>query len=162
VKNKILVAVDGSETSTKGVEYVGDIFGECEKEVDITLYHVLEVPPMFLEHGGTVESAKEMQEQVEAWQGRETDRVEKEIFDPAMRILKEKSNGKEGMRIQAKLADVAYPEVALVIIEEVKEGGYDTLVLGRRGLSMLKEFIFGSLTYKLVHHIHGCTIWIVE
>lgn len=155
MKPKILVALDGSETSMKAVEYVGDVFSGCEKEVDVTLYHVLEVPPMLLEHGGNVKSRKEMQEEVEQWQGRETDRVEMEIFAPAERILQEKRNGRDGMRIHTKLADVAYPDVGLVIIEEVKEGGYDTLVLGRRGLSMLKEFIFGSLTSKVIHHSRG-------
>jgi nucleotide-binding universal stress UspA family protein len=47
-------------------------------------------------------------------------------------------------------------------MNEVKEGGYDTLVLGRRGRSMLKEFMFGGVTSKVIHHIKDCAIWIIE
>jgi nucleotide-binding universal stress UspA family protein len=162
MKRKILVAVDGSDASMRAVEYVADVFAGCEKEVDITVYHVLEVPPMLLEHGGSPESAREMQEEAEEWRKRETERVEKEILAPALRVLKEKTGGGDKIRIDTKLADVAYPDVALVIIEHAQEGGYDTVVFGRRGRSRLNAFIFGSVTSKVIHHIQGRTIWVVE
>jgi len=49
-KPKVLLAIDGSETSKKAVEYVGEILRGCQG-CQITLYHVVEIPPMHLEHG---------------------------------------------------------------------------------------------------------------
>ena len=48
------------------------------------------------------------------------------------------------------------------IIEAIDRKKYDVVVIGRRGASMLKEFIYGSVAWKVAHHLHGCVIWIVE
>ena len=161
MKPKILVAVDGSETSVRAVEYVGEIVRGCEG-IDITLYYVLEIPPVFLEYGGTEASWKEMQKGRETWEKEKRGKIEAEIFTPAKQILKGKGIREDVVKIQTKLAEDAHADVALAILQEVKEGGYGTVVLGKRGISMLKEFMFGSVASKVVHHIEGCTIWIVE
>ena len=161
MKPKILVAVDGSENSSRAVEYVGEIIRGCEG-IDITLYHVFEIPPMFLEYVGAGESWKEVQEGRKKWENEKRDQIERQIFAPARQILKEKGIREDVIEIQTKLAEDAHPDVALAIIQEVKEGGYGTVVLGKRGITMLKEFMFGSVASKVVHHIEGCTIWIVE
>jgi nucleotide-binding universal stress UspA family protein len=44
----------------------------------------------------------------------------------------------------------------------VKNGGYKTVVMGRRGRSALKEFLLGSVSSKVVHHVEDCAVWIVE
>ena len=160
MKPKILVAVDGSETSTRAVEYVGEIVRGCEG-IDITLYHVLEVSPLFVEHGGGEASWKQLQEEREEWEKGKREQIEREIFAPAKQMLKEKGIREDVIEIQTKLAEDAHPDVALAIIQEVKEGGYGTVVLGKRGITMLKEFMFGSVASKVVHHIDECAIWIV-
>lgn len=160
MRRKILLAVDGSETSKRAVEYVGEIL--CDSGgIDITLYHVLEIPPMLLEHGGSKESLKELEKELKEWERRKKEQVEKEVFAPARRTLREKGICAGADTIQTKLTEDAHP-VALAIIREIKQGGYDTVVLGRQGTTMLKEFVFGSVACKVVHHITGCAIWIVE
>lgn len=158
---KILLAVDGSDTSNRAVEYVGDMISGC-KGIDLTIYHVLQMPPMLLESGGTEESREQLLEETEKWEHEKRVQVEREIFAPARRVLKNKGVREGFTTVRTKLAEDAHPDVALDIIEEAKRGGYDTVVLGKRGISMLRDFMFGSVACKVIHHIEGCTIWIVE
>jgi nucleotide-binding universal stress UspA family protein len=39
---------------------------------------------------------------------------------------------------------------------------YDTIVVGRMGMSRSEEFLFGSISSKIVTHGRNCTVWIVE
>jgi len=165
MRHKILIALDGSENAMQAVAYAGDVTCAC-KEFEITLYHVFETPPMFMEHGGTETPAEEKnrQEQLhidrKKWVEMRRDWVEKEIFEPARQILKEKGVREDTTPVHTK-ADLK-PDVAWSIVQEVEQDGYDTVVLGRRGVSMLREFMFGSVTSKVIHHIKGCAIWVVE
>jgi len=43
----------------------------------------------------------------------------------------------------------------------VKEGGFGTVALGRRGVSKAEEFLFGSVSSKIIHSVKGCTVWVV-
>ena len=47
------------------------------------------------------------------------------------------------------------------IIREVRQGGYGTLVVGRRETSREEEFLFGSVSNRLLHDLRNCTIWVV-
>jgi nucleotide-binding universal stress UspA family protein len=38
----------------------------------------------------------------------------------------------------------------------------DTLVVGRKGLSLQEEFLFGSVSVKIVRTIRHETVWVVE
>jgi nucleotide-binding universal stress UspA family protein len=35
-------------------------------------------------------------------------------------------------------------------------------VVGRQGLSRSEEFLFGSVSSKIVNHARNCTVWVVE
>lgn len=48
------------------------------------------------------------------------------------------------------------------ILEEAKKGDYGTIVLGRRGISMLKEFFMGSVTNKVLQASYSFCVWIVQ
>ena len=48
------------------------------------------------------------------------------------------------------------------ILKEARNKGYGTIVLGRHGESMAKEFMFGSVTNKILHHSPGLAVWIVQ
>jgi len=51
--------------------------------------------------------------------------------------------------------------IARDIVAEA-ESGYDTLVMGRRGLSGIKEFVMGSVSQKVLHSIKDVSIVIVS
>ena len=155
---KILLAVDGSEQSGKAVEYVGKTLCSC-RDTEITIFHVLETPYLALADAGHVLETRMDFAQLTA---ENLEQAEKEILQRAERILMDR-NGPEGRaKIRTKLEAEGSRNVARTIIREVNTGGYDTVVLGRRGMSVVKEFMFGGVSSKVVHHIVDCTVWIVE
>ena len=52
--------------------------------------------------------------------------------------------------------------VAELILHERQSGGYGTIVVGRRGMSKKEEFLFGSVSNKIVREARDCTVWVVE
>ena len=81
------------------------------------------------------------------------------IFDEAVGTLLGHGIGPE--QIQKKsISDST--DVAESILEEARDGGYQTLVLGRCGLTASKRFLMGSVTAKIVNHGAGLAICIVE
>lgn len=170
MKPRILLAVDGSETSLKAVKHVGEILCggvACE----ITLFHVLLAPPMFLEHVRAEDAdtntrlGESLEERRHEWVENSRARVDEEIFTPAKQILAENGVRGNGATIRTRLIADGRSDVALAICREVKEGDYDAVVLGRRGRSSLSEFLFGCVAHKVLHNIGGCrdrAIWVVE
>jgi nucleotide-binding universal stress UspA family protein len=51
--------------------------------------------------------------------------------------------------------------VAGDILKEAAEG-YDTIVMGRRGLSGIKEFLLGSVSQKVIHGSKNISLVLVE
>lgn len=155
---KVLIAMDESENSMKAVKYVADTVNP--KAVEITLFSVLpEVPgtglekepslhPVFaskmLELKGLTEEKRKMIESVTA---------------SARKILEEAgiSGDRINIKLQAKKVGIARD-----IILEAQAGNYDTIVVGRRGVSAIKEFMFGSVSNKVVNFARNCTVWVVD
>ena len=51
--------------------------------------------------------------------------------------------------------------IARDIINEASSG-YDTVVLGRRGLSGIKEFLLGSISQKVLHSTKNVSVLLVD
>ncbi|MDP3427335.1 MAG: universal stress protein, partial [Humidesulfovibrio sp.] len=56
----------------------------------------------------------------------------------------------------------AEPSIAQTILDVQQEGGFGTLVVGRRGLTNSEVFLFGSVSSKLVHNAKNCAVWVVQ
>ena len=54
------------------------------------------------------------------------------------------------------------PSLSECILLEQNETQYSTIVVGRQGLSRSEEFLFGSISSKIVNHARNCTVWVVE
>lgn len=52
--------------------------------------------------------------------------------------------------------------MAECILAEWDETQYSTIVVGRQRLSRSEEFLFKSISGKIVNHARGCTVWVVE
>lgn len=52
--------------------------------------------------------------------------------------------------------------IAHDILTEALANGCDTIVVGRRGFSKVKEVIMGSVSNDLIHKASGLTVWVVE
>jgi nucleotide-binding universal stress UspA family protein len=51
--------------------------------------------------------------------------------------------------------------VSRAILSKLQEGGYGTLVLGRKGATSAREFRIGSVTMRTVTEAQHCAIWVV-
>ena len=134
---KVLVAFDGSEGSMRSVDYVGNTLGGSD--LDVTLLHVVrEGDTLFM---------KEARERMDP------------IFEVAKSHLK--SCGFDGKQISTKvLTDV--PSRAGGIVETANEGGYGTIVVGRRGLSKVREFFMGRVSNKVMQLAKEEAVWVVS
>ncbi|HUU40909.1 MAG TPA: universal stress protein, partial [Desulfatiglandales bacterium] len=58
----------------------------------------------------------------------------------------------------------AHPKKIGVARDIIKEAnsGYDAIVLGRRGISGVKEFILGSVSQKVLHMARGVSVILVD
>ncbi len=158
--NKILIAIDGSQCSRRAVEYIGRQFSG-NHDLRITLLHVLPYPPAPFWDEGHMLSDEEKSARdhvIEKWLINQRAKLEP-LFKETADALLEKGIGPEQIE-KKSISDSS--DVAESILEEVRDGGYQTLVLGRCGLSASKRFLMGSVTTKIVNHGSGMAICIVE
>ncbi len=52
--------------------------------------------------------------------------------------------------------------IARDILKEAERGQYDTIVIGRRGLSCIKQFLFGSVSLKVAHLAKNVAVIVVD
>jgi len=53
-------------------------------------------------------------------------------------------------------------DIASDILAEAREGDYDFIVVGRRGLTGIKHFMFGSVSSKVINHAEKLSVIVVD
>ena len=145
---KILVAVDGSETSERAVRYVSNI-APLIAEVQICLLHVYpEPPPDYYVNGGRLDAYR-----------RRRDKVAKMILKEAAIVLEQAGVAPEHVTTRYCMAEGR--TISQVVLEVQAEGEFGTVVAGKRGVSKAEEFLFGSISNALARHSKHFTSWIV-
>jgi len=51
--------------------------------------------------------------------------------------------------------------IALEILRLAEEDDFGTVVVGRRGVTRQEEFLFGSVSTKIIHAAKGLAVWVV-
>ena len=153
---KILVAIDDSENAMRAVEFITKSFTPDHR---ITLFSVfldtaticdMENPsltPYFMAQKGAfclVEDQK------------------RTLINEALQKAKELliKAGFEEEHIDIKM-ETKKKGVARGIIDEAGSG-YDAIVMGRRGLSGIKEFFLGSISQKVLQSAEGVSVLLVD
>ncbi len=145
---RILIALDPSENAMRAVEYVAQMLGG-QKEIFIELFHVVKEPPADLfPDEGERQKAKEAHEKAML-----------KVFEKAKDRLEAAGIPREEVIVKVR---PTRESVARVILEEQTSGRFGTVVVGRRGVSKAEEFLFGSVSNKVVHYAKGCAVWVVE
>ena len=148
--NKMLLAVDASENSRKAVDYVGTFASGTE--VELTLYYVVRSFGL-----GFLEDFSMREEDIEDFVEEAESNVQCMFRSYRKRLEKA---GVEPARISTKHTLQSHSR-ADDIVRQAKKGGYGTIVLGRRGLSKVREFLMGRVTNKVLDRAEGFALWIV-
>jgi nucleotide-binding universal stress UspA family protein len=154
MKAKILLALDGSEPSIKAARYVANLLGN-QPEVAVTVFHVHSPHlPSLMDVEGYENLSEPPQEELEEAKAL----AESQIFAPTREMLEQAGFSQTHIHTEFAVGH----DVAHEILEVCKAGNYDTVVMGKRGLSRIRTFLTGSVTEKVVRHASGRTVWVVE
>lgn len=158
---KILLAVDASENAMRAVEYVGHLAGGGI-DFSIRLLCIERLPPrdLFPDEAGWEEACK-------------ATRIElRQFLDQARHRLLELGVSEDDVGEQY-VTSCASPfesgqqscsrgtSVAQEIMDTADRDDFGTVVVGRRGVSKAEEFLFGSVSNKIIHSARNCTVWVV-
>lgn len=134
---KILVAVDGSTTADKGLEYA--IYLAKKFEFSLTIMHVMNLPSIpYSIPGDAFNQAIPSTEELKTRLKSEGDGV----------LLKRKEEAL-GKNVQAKTL-LIFGDPAEEILKASEE--FDLIVLGSRGQGRLRSLLIGSVSNKIIHY----------
>lgn len=152
MEKTVLVAVDGSVSSSNSLDYLAKLFGS-----DSTLaIHLLSVVSaggggkdwMFdVDPHRTPSAASEKQAQL----------ARRHLKEAEERLVR---NGIARERIEARVKIAS--GISAAIREEAKRGNHDSVLIGRRGLGAMGTMFFGSTSGDLIEKCHGIPLWIVD
>lgn len=156
MERKILIAIDDSENAMRGVEFVAESFGPTHS---VTLFSVVLDTPAICDLNSPGLTPYFMSQKAAFC---ELEDQQKDLMTKAIREAREflLKSGFEEENITVKI-EGKNKGVARGIIDEANSG-YDLIVLGRRGLSGIKEFFLGSISQKVLQSAKGVSILIVD
>lgn len=142
---KILVPTDGSAKADLAVQEGVRLAKALNAEM-VAFHVVPEIPAILTPYAARIgDSVRGIVEELEA---------------SGAEVLKnvEKNYGEEGFNLQTK---IAHGDAAAQICSEAREGRYDLIVIGSRGLGEIKGFLLGSVSSRVVRHA-GCSVLIIR
>jgi nucleotide-binding universal stress UspA family protein len=142
-RKRILLIVDGSEQAFEVVKYASKFFNPDETEV--VLFHVMDqVPDAFWDWEKDPLVPHHL-EYMQAWEGQKKKKVEA-FMSKAREVLMDAGFPRDGIEasIQRRKEGIARD----IIVES--SGGYNALLLGRKGQSTLEDQLMGSVANKLL------------
>lgn len=160
----VLIAIDGSDASKKAVSFVGRTLGRsATKDVAVTLFHVVEsLPDFVLSRTSSDDAFRQVAHEWFEANRREGETLlvrQKEVLVDAgipADAVQTKVEIKEG------LPEARQVLAALSIIDEMQQGTYDVVCLGRRGGSVSGGSFPGSVAEKVLREARGKAVWVVD
>ena len=153
---KILVGFDDSENAIRAVEFITQTFSPDNR---VTLFSVLQDTAALCDMNSPELTPyfKEQQQSFCTLEEKKKGLVE-EALEKAKAMLTEAgfSSGNIKTKVNAKSKGVARD-----IVDEANRG-YDLVVLGRRGVSGVREFFFGSVSNKVIQAAKDVSILVVN
>jgi nucleotide-binding universal stress UspA family protein len=151
---RILVALDGSEQSFEAVRYVIQVFPP--NRMQVVLFHVLtKVPESFWD----IEKNSAFRHQlapVAAW-AMQQERAMQEFMERSQQLFVDRGVPQKAVQVKIRDREVG---IARDIAREAQKD-YDAVVVGRWGMSKIKDFVWGSIANKLVGHLVQSPLWVV-
>ncbi|MGD8371272.1 MAG: universal stress protein [Syntrophobacterales bacterium] len=141
--DKILVAMDTSEEAAKVLDFAGTMMDITDCEV--TLFHVIRGLESW-----TADAGEKLQN---------AEKAATTLLEEAVGRLERAGLNRE--RISTKIRSGAASR-AEAIVEEARNSGCGTIVMGRRGLSRVKEFFMGRVSKKVLQLAKWTAVWVVS
>ena len=154
--NKILVAFDDSENAMRAVEYISNFFATNTK---ITLLNIAQDTASLCDMNSPALTPYFKSQQTSFCNLEEK---KKSLVDNALQNAKKKlmATGFLDQNITIKVKSKK-KGVARDIVKEA-QSGYNTIVLGRRGQTGIKDFILGSVSQKVFHLAKELSVLVVN
>jgi len=146
---KVLLAVDASENSRRAVSYVSQMLGGLEAFY-VILLHLFNPPE---------EDYFSCQSDQEKWMQQYRLKIDS-LLEEYRRILVQEGLDPKAISLRTTLC--YRPSIAECILKEQRRLDCSTIVVGRKGVSRSEEFLFGSVSSRIVSHARNCTVWVVE
>jgi nucleotide-binding universal stress UspA family protein len=152
---KILVPLDGSENSAKALEKAVQIAKRFGGKMTLLHAYVASVQPVMMPEPTGLSSPM-----VPVLTAAEISRVVDAARNAGKRILEdgEAKALSEDVHVEKLLVE---GHAVQEIVKTAKEGKYDLIVIGARGMSRIKELFLGSVTDGVVHHAL-CPVLVVK
>ena len=156
MEKKILLAIDDSKNARRAVEFVANFFTPDNK---ITLFNVVpdtaalcamnspELTPYFISQQSTFCLLEEKKK-----------KLVDEAMQKAKRILLDAKFEENNITIKSEIKKSGF---ARDILKEAKSG-YNVVVMGKRGLSSIKEFLLGSVSHKVFNTAKDISVLVVD
>jgi nucleotide-binding universal stress UspA family protein len=148
----VLIGLDGSDNALAAVDHAA--FMLSGTDCHVTLFHTMRHLRRFV----PLEVIEEAPELEQLWKHKAG-----QLIGPHVKQAKEMllETGFTGEQITTKLVD-GTRSAAKDILDEARSNGHGTIVLGRHGTSMVKEFFMGSVVRKVLDNCHGLAVWVVH
>lgn len=154
---KVLVAVDESKNSMKAVKYVANGIQPTGK---VTLFSVLpdSTAACGLDSPALTPLFNRNRKAFCAIEDTKKDHV-KEFMEKAEAVLVKAGFPSKNVTVKIRKKKAG---IARDVLKEAQAGKYDTLVIGRRGLSAVREFLFGSVSSKVIQLAKKVSVIVVD
>lgn len=151
--NRILVALDGSEDSFRAVDHVGFIASR-HPELDIILCHV----SASLARACPLQMDEELRRLEAELIAEEKERCLETFFLQAIQMLTEAGVPRDRVTVHFKSRGL---EVAGAILDDARQTGCNTVVIGRKGVSKAKDMLLGSITSRVIQGAKNLAVWVI-
>lgn len=146
---RVLIAVDGSDNANRAVDFVGETLGRLDYTVGLVSVIRRSAPQFKDATADTVagQYLQDMEPKVAKILNQAKDRLVAAGF-PSIDVTTEIVKGVESR--------------AAAIVDAAERGDFDTIVLGRRGLSRVQQFFTGRVSTKVLQIGRKHHVWIVN
>ena len=155
MQKKIAIATDGSHVSKETLSYAAMLYNRIP-EMRFVLLHIQPAVSLYLvEEAERKAAARRTLEKITGAQRRAAlQTLEAQIERlTAMGVAGEHIEHKTHPRINGVAED---------LIALCQTNSYDALLIGRRGISRIQEWIAGSVTTNLIEHAQITPLWVVD
>lgn len=156
---KILIAMDGSAGAMRAFTYAQKML--LLESTEILLYSVIRnFDDLTGEAARKVSTPEETKwRKLAAAKLEKTEEEMKCRFAECINHLKQ--TGGDSIRVKSKIKK-GLPSRAEGILAEARQGGYGTIIVGRRGLSDIRQYAMGQVCQKILTMATDRAVWIVN